>query len=402
MKPDHVHRHLVESLIPLLTEIFKDQGYADKVLEKAFKANRKWGSKDRKFVAEQIYECVRWWKKYWFLLGEEESLEKSQLLKLWGIHRLVSGRSLPDWPELRNLSISPDKFEKLKKLRAYREAVPDWLDQKGESELGVQWDSILHSLNQPAPVDIRANRLRVDRNQLQRELQQEGIETNLIESAEDGLSLIQRKNVFSSKAFHSGHFEVQDRASQQVAPFLKVTPGLRVVDACAGAGGKSLHLAALMKNKGKLISMDIHEWKLKELRRRATRNGVDIIETKVIESAKVIKRMEQSADRLLLDVPCSGLGVLRRNPDAKWKLRPEALLNLLQLQSEILQDYSVMTKVGGYLVYATCSFFPSENESQVEKFLDSNPNWKLEDQIRLNPDQGQGDGFFAARLIRQS
>lgn len=402
MKPFPVHRHLVESLIPVLTGIFKESQYADKVLEKTFKANRKWGSRDRKFFAEQTYEIVRWWKKYWFLLGEEESLEKSKLLRLWGIHRLVQGESLPDWPEFKNLSLSPEKLKQLQKLRAVRESIPDWLDQKGESELGDRWDSILHSLNQPAPVDLRANRLRANRNQVIKELQQEGAEAEPIEGTEDGLTLLQRKNIFSTKAFHSGHFEVQDRASQQVAPFLKLSPGLRVIDACAGAGGKSLHIAALMGNKGKLISMDIHEWKLKELRNRATRNGVDIIETKPIESSKTIKRMEKSADRVLLDVPCSGLGVLRRNPDAKWKMRADDLPTLQKLQAEILRDYSMMTKVGGYLVYATCSFFPSENEQQVEKFLSQNPKWELEDQNRIDPDQGRGDGFFAARLIRKN
>jgi len=402
MKAFPIHRHLVESLVPVLTEIFKNSQYADKVLEKTFKANRKWGSRDRKFFAEQTYDCIRWWKKYWFLLGEEESLEKTKLLKLWGIHQLVTGQPLPDWPEFRNLSLSSDKMAKMKSLRAVRESIPDWLDQKGESELASRWDPILHALNQPAPVDLRANRLRADRSQVQKELLQEGIETELIDTADDGLTLVQRKNVFASKAFHSGHFEVQDRASQQVAPLLKVEPGLRIVDACAGAGGKSLHIAALMRNKGKLISMDIHEWKLKELRHRATRNGVDIIETKVIESNKVIKRLEKSADRVLLDVPCSGLGVLRRNPDAKWKLRPEDVTALHQLQREILQDYSVMTKVGGLLVYATCSFFPSENEEQVQNFLSANANWELQEQVRIDPDQGRGDGFFAARLIRKA
>jgi 16S rRNA (cytosine967-C5)-methyltransferase len=158
-----------------------------------------------------------------------------------------------------------------------------------------------------------------------------------------------------------------------------------------------------MKNKGKLISMDIHEWKLKELRGRSTRDGVDVIETRVIESSKTIKRLEKAADRVLLDVPCSGLGVLRRNPDSKWKMKPENFAEIQRLQSELLRDYSTMTKVGGRLVYATCSFFPSENEAQVDAFLKEHGSaWKLEEQLRVDPDQGRGDGFFAARLLRKA
>ncbi|MEZ0391853.1 MAG: RsmB/NOP family class I SAM-dependent RNA methyltransferase [Pseudobdellovibrionaceae bacterium] len=397
-----IHRHLVEALAPTLSEIFQNSLYADKAIEKAFKSHRKWGSRDRKFFAEQIYEIVRWWKKYWFLLDEEESLQPNSLLRLWGVHWLVQGRELPHWPEFQNIQWPAETEKKMKSQRAVLESIPDWLDEKGESELGSRWDSILHSLNAPASVDLRVNRLRAQREQVQKELLKEGIETQPIATAEDGLELVQRKNVFSTKAFHSGHFEVQDRASQQVAPFLKLAPGLRVIDACAGAGGKSLHMASLMKNKGKIISMDIHEWKLKELRNRAIRNGVDVIETKIIESSKTMKRMDQSADRVLLDVPCSGLGVLRRNPDAKWKLKSTDFKTLAETQALILQNYSGMTKVGGLLVYATCSFLPSENELQIESFLKANPAWGLEEQIRIDPDQGRGDGFFAARLIRKS
>ena len=150
-----------------------------------------------------------------------------------------------------------------------------------------------------------------------------------------------------------------------MAPLLDAKPGERVIDACAGGGGKTLHLAALMKNKGKIIAMDITERKLQSLRERCSRNGVDIAETRVIESMKTIKRLEKSADRVLLDVPCTGLGVLRRNPDKKWKISPEEITRLNALQKEILENYSQMVKIGGRLVYATCSCLPSENEKQV-------------------------------------
>ena len=158
----------------------------------------------------------------------------------------------------------------------------------------------------------------------------------------------------------------------------------------------------MMKNKGKIISMDIHEWKLKELKVRAARDGVDIIETRVIESSKTIKRMENSFDRVLLDVPCSGMGVLRRNPDTKWKLSPEEISRLVSLQREIISGYSKMCKPGGLMVYATCSILKRENEEQVKWFLDSEAGkgWKLEKELRVWPHTDHFDGFYAALMSK--
>jgi 16S rRNA (cytosine967-C5)-methyltransferase len=157
-----------------------------------------------------------------------------------------------------------------------------------------------------------------------------------------------------------------------------------------------------MKNKGRIIAMDIHEWKLKELRKRAGRSGADIIEARLIEDTKAIKRLAGDADRVLLDVPCSGLGVLRRNPDAKWKLSPAEIDRLQKLQAEILLSHSRMVKPGGKLVYATCSILPGENQNQVAAFLAAQPPglWTLEEEITLHPSAQTGDGFYAARLVR--
>jgi 16S rRNA (cytosine967-C5)-methyltransferase len=175
---------------------------------------------------------------------------------------------------------------------------------------------------------------------------------------------------------------------------------MRVIDACAGAGGKTLHLASLMQGKGRIVSMDIEDFKLNELKRRARRNGIPNIETRLIEGAKTIKRLAESADRLLLDVPCSGLGVIRRNPDAKWKLNPEFIARVQETQAEILSTYPVMLKPGGLMVYATCSILPVENENQVQKFLEANPNFELIEEKHVWPSEGF-DGFYMA-LIKKN
>jgi 16S rRNA (cytosine967-C5)-methyltransferase len=248
-------------------------------------------------------------------------------------------------------------------------------------------------------VVLRANRLRTDREQLRATLQADGIEANLVGEG-DALRLSHRKNVFQTSAFKSGHFEVQDYSSQQVAPLLAPEPGMRVVDACAGGGGKTLHLAALMQNKGSLIALDTLAWKLDELKLRARRAGATNIETRPIETRKVIKRLYGTADRLLLDVPCSGLGVLRRNPDSKWKLSPEFIDNLRLTQQDILQSYSPIVKSGGRMVYATCSILPSENAQQVAAFLasEAGKGWQVLSEKSILPQDEGFDGFFMAFL----
>ncbi|MCY7409890.1 MAG: hypothetical protein LH473_06420, partial [Chitinophagales bacterium] len=171
------------------------------------------------------------------------------------------------------------------------------------------------------------------------------------------------------------------------------------IDACAGGGGKTLHLAALMQNKGLIIAMDNVQWKLDELKHRARRGGATIIERRLIDSTKVIKRLHNTADCVLLDVPCSGIGVLRRNPDAKWKLNLEYIERVKKQQEEILNNYAAMVKGGGKLIYATCSILNAENEEQVKKFLSTHKEFSLEEEKRIFPSEGF-DGFYMARMKR--
>src|SRR5688572_29368478 len=238
----------------------------------------------------------------------------------------------------------------MKSVRRIRESIPDWLDTLGEQELGKRWEKELSALNEEAHVVLRTNTLKTSPKELHDVLHESGVETDFLESFPDALVLVERQNIFKNPSFKEGLFEVQDAASRFIAPFLRVDPGMRVIDACAGAGGKTLHLAALMRNKGRIIALDVEGWKLEELQKRARRAGVSNLETRVIESSKTIKRLENSADRLLLDVPCSGLGVLKRNPDAKWKLSPEFINEVKELQQHILQDYGTMLKKDGLMV----------------------------------------------------
>lgn len=380
--------------------IFDGKRYADKVIEKVLKQNPKWGARDRRFIAETTYDIVRWY----LLLKRITEAKGNDYWKLLAAWCILHGIDLPAWDEFRGVSAGKVKAEEMKarSIRRVRESIPDWLDELGEKELGKLWDKELQSLNEEADVVLRVNTLKISKRDLQQRLDEEGVETYDLDEYPDALVLEERQNVFGTPSFKDGLFEVQDAASQLIAPFMRIEPGMRVIDACAGAGGKTLHLAALMKNKGRIVAMDVEQWKLDELQKRARRAGVSNMEIRFIESSKTIKRLEGSADRLLLDVPCSGLGVLKRNPDAKWKLQPDFIEKVKALQLHILNDYCLMLKPGGLMVYSTCSILSSENERQVQEFLKQREGkFELLEEKRSWPSEGF-DGFYMALIRRMA
>ena len=377
-----LHRNLVYTVIDSIRDIFNEGVYADKAVEKALKRDKRWGSRDRKFVAETIYEIVRWKRLYAEIAEVKEPFDRNNLWRLFSVWCVLKGIALPDWNQIEPTPSRriKGKFDELSKIRKFRESIPDWIDEVAVSELGEElWTKELAALNKQAEVILRTNTLNTTKEELQKELQDESIFTEFIPNHSDALRLVERANVFRTEVFKKGYFEVQDASSQLVAEYLDVAPGMKVIDTCAGAGGKTLHLASFMKNKGQIIAMDIYESKLKKLKIRARRNKVHNIDTRVIDSTKPIKKLYNKADRVLIDAPCSGIGVLRRNPDSKWKLQPEFLDNIKKVQQNILQKYSKMVKSGGKLVYATCSVLPSENQNQITEFLasESGKDFKL-------------------------
>jgi 16S rRNA (cytosine967-C5)-methyltransferase len=367
-----LHRGTSEAVIQALDAIFDGKRYADKVIEKVLKQNPKWGARDRRFIAETTYDIVRWY----LLLKRITEAKGDDYWKLLAAWCILHGIDLPAWDEFKGVSVSKVKSEEMKarSVRKARESIPDWLDELGEKELGKLWEKELQSLNEEADVVLRVNTLKIPKRDLQERLGEEGVDTYDIKEFPDALVLEERQNVFGTASFKDGLFEVQDAASQLIAPFMRIEPGMRVIDACAGAGGKTLHLAALMKNKGRIVAMDVEQWKLDELQKRARRAGVSNMETRFIESSKTIKRLENSADRLLLDVPCSGLGVLKRNPDAKWKLSLDFIEKVKALQLHILKQVQ---------------HFLKEHEEKFE-LLEEKRSW---------PSEGF-DGFYMALIKR--
>jgi len=396
------YKNLVKASATALRQIFEENRYADQVVEKLLSSDSRFGARDRRFMAETLYNIVRYWRHIEVLeqlAGLNGNTDFFIKICLW---LLVNDYDLTEWEEVK--AINPLElraaYQKAELPRNIKYSIPNWLDEVGFQELKERWDTELAALNTEAHTYIRANTLKIEAPELQKVLAVEGVETTLVPEVPTALRLEQRTNVIRLGSFRKGLYEVQDASSQLVAPFLAPLPGETVIDACAGAGGKTLHLGALMQGKGKLIGMDVEGWKLEELKKRASRNGLKNVETQVIASRRNIKKLEETADRLLLDVPCSGLGVLRRNPDTKWKLSPESLEQVRITQYEILDVYSKMLKVGGKMIYATCSILPSEDEMQVQQFIDEHKHWELLEEKRAWPSEG-GDGFYMASFLRK-
>ncbi|MEC8723587.1 MAG: RsmB/NOP family class I SAM-dependent RNA methyltransferase [Bacteroidota bacterium] len=398
-----LHRNLCFAVIDGILEVFNDAKYADKVIQSLLKRDKRWGSRDRSFIAETTYDIVRYKRLYAEIAEVKAPFSRVDAWRLFAVWATLRGIKLPDWKYFENTPTRKIKgrFDEACKKRKLRESIPDWIDELGVKELGkITWTKELAKQNEHAEVVLRVNTLKTTKEALKKALLSEDIESLEIKGYPDALKLVKRHNVFGTEVFKKGWFEVQDASSQLVAAFLEVRPGMKVVDTCAGAGGKTLHLSALMQNKGSLIAMDIYESKLKKLKIRAKRNGVHNIDLRLIESTKPIKKLKEKADRLLIDAPCSGLGVLRRNPDTKWKLQPDFFENIKKIQQQLLQDYSKILKPGGKMVYATCSVLPSENQDQITAFLASEEgqSFRFVKENSILAHQSGYDGFYMALL----
>lgn len=388
-----LHKPLLNGIASSLTLIFNENRYSDKVLEKLFKQNKQWGARDRKFIAESVYDIVRHYRLLCHL-----AQTKNNFWFITSVYFVLKNIELPDWPEFKHVDQANIIAEYNKTITDFDlfNSYPEELSRLCAQELGATpWQKEAAAMNLMAEVVLRVNTLKTNMAELQKKLANDGIETEAV--SENALVLKKRGNIFSNSHFKNGLFEIQDLGSQQIVLFCNPQPKQFVIDACAGAGGKSLAIAALMQNKGRIVSMDVTQWKLDELSKRARRAGAFNIEAKLIDKPEVISQYKEKADLVLLDVPCSGLGVIKRNPDTKWKFNKESFEKTKELQQHILTHYSQMVKSGGVLVYSTCSILPSENENQIKAFLKKNTIFTLVEERTIFPSEGY-DGFYMCKL----
>lgn len=391
-----MHRILAEAAAGITKSVFREHKVLDHALAAAFEENPKWGKRDRGFIAETVFEVVRWRRALGFLADSEEA--NAMCAAQW----LRMGYEIPEWWTFKGASaaeMQAREAELAAQPRAIRESIPDWLDELGAAELGAAWDAEISALNQRAPVFLRVNTLKTTRAKAIDWLASLNVLASEVPGLPDALVLAPNKSLPKSLRA-DGRVEIQDAGSQLIAPCLDPQPGERVIDACSGAGGKALHLAALMGNQGRVFGMDVDSKKLSELERRAKRAGATCLKAKQI-TATTPADFANIADRLLIDAPCSGLGTLKRQPDLKWRLKPAQLDRVRTIQKDLLTTYSAMLKPGGRLVYATCSILPSENSAAVASLL-ALGGFRLMEEHSITPATMGYDGFYAAVLEKDA
>ena len=391
-----MHRILAEAASGIVKSVFKEHRVLDHALAAAFEENPKWGKRDRGFIAETVFEVVRWRRALGFLADSEEA--NAMCAAQW----VRMGYEIPDWWHFKGLTgdeMRAREDDLSAQPRAIRESIPDWLDDLGAAELGDAWDAEISALNQRARVFLRVNTLKLTREKAIEWLATFDVEAAEVPGLPAALMLAPGKSL--PKALRTdGRVEIQDAGSQLIAPLLDAQAGERIIDACSGAGGKALHLAALMGNEGRVFGMDVDDKKLAELERRAKRAGATCIKAKAITESTPADFAE-IADRLLIDAPCSGLGTLKRQPDLKWRLKAAQLERVRGIQKELLASYTAMLKPGGRLVYATCSILPSENCAAVDSLLARGGFALLEERL-VSPAVAGFDGFYAAALVKDA
>lgn len=407
---------------------------ADALLQHYFKQRRYMGSKDRGEVARLFYGVLRnggmlEWHSEQIKIQTGARLLTMLFLALFDGMGLNEIGALCTGEQHAPAPLTEEEKHALGeavKRTAFPEAMPEWARKNCpewmlpllKKQYGETFTALMDSLNEEAPVDLRVNTLRCpDRAELIFALDKEGIHAGPTPLSPLGVRLKKRRPVFATQPFKDGWFEMQDEGSQLLAQLVQAKPGEKVIDFCAGAGGKTLAIAAQMQNKGRILAFDISQTRLKQMKPRLARAGVDNVQTRLLTSEKdvFLKRHKDSADWVLVDAPCTGAGTWRRNPDMKWRTSPKDLEELCHRQRQILSSAARLVKPGGYLVYATCSLFREENESQIDAFLVDNlkftvasifPSWNskrygvsnINSGLSLLPHQHGTDGFYGVVL----
>jgi 16S rRNA (cytosine967-C5)-methyltransferase len=430
----------IAAAIDILEALAAGTKPADDVAAAYFRNHRYIGSKDRAQVARHVYSVLRhraaldWWVDR----AGRSNLAASPRTRVMAALAIAEGEPAGeiigsfDGGRFRPAALSPVEDRLVHALagrslrhpampRAIANDIPNWLEPYLERVYGPNLEREMASLNAPAPVDLRVNLLKTDRDTARRALAKEGIRTEPTQWSPIGLRLAERAPLSGLAALKDGLVEVQDEGSQLAALLAGAKPGMRVVDFCAGAGGKTLAIAAAMHNRGKIVACDTAEWRLTRSAQRLRRAGASNVERRVLSSERDpwVKRHAASFDRVLVDAPCLGIGSWRRNPDAKWRATPTDLAELQIRQHDILKSAARLVKPGGRLVYVTCSLLREENETQAERFLAETPDFALYpavrawseaigtpcpaggDYLRLTPAQHGTDGFFVALFERK-
>lgn len=423
----------MKAVLEILERIEKSPIPMDLTIGDYMRNRRYIGSKDRADIVERVYGIIRHFARLNWALEQAGAEKATPRLQLLAYLVLVEEKPDPsiffDGTKYAPEEIKDDEQKIIASLPKSFDTAPDEVKcecpplyaESLRMYFGTDLVGEMEAMCHGATLDLRINLVTGDREAIKESLSKDRIETVLTEFSPWGLRVKGKVFLSESKAFRAGQIEIQDEGSQLIALACDVKPGMQVLDYCAGGGGKTLALASAMRVKGRIVAMDLEESRLAKAKTRFKRAKVsDIIETRPLsdeKSRKWLRRQKQSFDVALVDVPCSGTGTWRRNPDTRWRQYGPSVEELLPVQADILERVAGVVKAGGRLVYATCSLLPEENEHQIEKFLKAHPEYELADlksvwpegctvpcegqYMRLTPRRHNTDGFFAAVLVRK-
>lgn len=381
-----LHDNIAQALEYVLDKIMYHGEYADKFVPIFIQKQKKWGSRDRKVFAQIIYATIRN-----FRFNQEVLKQQKVDTSIQNIIAIEIENNFPEFITNRPAILSKD--EGLPDVNQYR--FPEWLQHNFLQDYPEMTINDFSLLDQKAKTYIRVNTLKISKMELFSILSKD-LEVRIIEEDIDALEVPTNNNLSHSALYKNGYFEFQDLASQRVAYFAELESACNVLDMCAGAGGKSLHLSAVMNNKGKIYATDVDESRLARLEERMKKSGAKNI--KLIDYQDIGK---YPYDVILIDAPCSGTGTWKRQPDAKWKISEEFVKKNRDAQIEILNKASSIIKVSGKIVFITCSVLKDEGERQIEKFLESNHNFILQKSYRSDCFHKDEDGFYMALLLKK-
>jgi len=425
------HAAQLQATIDLLDEIEETRYPADRIMSSYFKQRRYIGSKDKAAISENLYTILRNKMRFEYILNSKDLGVHSRMLVAL-LLKFEDGDlyNTFDGDKYSPKRLRPGQLERFAELDLnvidsaplhVQLNVPEWIAPKLEAALGNRFEQEMIATNKSATTDIRVNTLKSSVPPVDQALADVGYVAHKTDLSPWAIRFEKRVALFGLPSFKQGWFEVQDEGSQLLALLTGVKAGQKVVDFCAGAGGKTLAMAAMMENKGTIYACDVHTRRLEQLGKRTKRAGVHNVRTHVLssENDKWVKKHAAYADVVLLDAPCTGTGTWRRSPDSRWNLSQQNLDDLVALQQSILQSAKRLVKPGGRLLYATCSMLNEENEQQIERFLENNPEFSIDafevpealakyperfqnsgHEIRTFPAMTGTDGFYVASLRR--
>lgn len=389
-----------------LSAVILGDGRTDVSVGRALRDEPRLTDLDRAEIVRRAYAMVRHWRLVRHVSGVSGELKDAwapeAFARFEAALAVIEGRRPDHVPPGFVVEVAKRRFEKsTAEFPATGYSLPDWLSDKFRTALGRRYDKVCAALVTEPPCTLRVNTRKIAPADLADALANQNVAVSPVPGSPEAFVAKDRYAALNSKAFAQGLFALQDAGSQRVGDFLGARPGERVLDACAGEGGKTLHLSNLMSGKGRILAMDIEPRKLEALQERAANADAQNIAVRPVTDG-VWAELAGTFDRVLIDAPCSGTGVLRRQPETKWRLTPEGVAGRVALQAKILDEAAFAAKPGGTVVYATCSLLSEENEGQIARFLARHPGvFVLEEQRRVLPGvDGDHDGFFMARLVR--